>query len=164
MFIKPQIKIENYFLVWDNKSLGINSRGHVNSLTKSRTVKESDSLKIFIRDTIPALEFIMNMFKMDSKNSAFLKKTVIGKGKFSVLHKFNENVSFILQTDSVGQTILYREEKLYLDNFNQIPLSADIDDLGNDNDLLNNNRYNIIIKWKLGELLFDRSNTTSTLN
>lgn len=153
-FIKPPINIDNYFLLWDKKSLGINSSSSNSNITTGSR-GETNSLKIFIRNTIPALEFIMNLFKIDSKNSTLLKKIIIDKGKFSVVYKFNEQVSFILQIDNIGQTILYREEKICIDKYDQMHLQSDINNINNNKELLNIN-YNIIIKWKLGELLFNR--------
>lgn len=150
--VKPEIIFGNYFFMWDKKSLGLYS----NEIVK---------FKKFLKDMIPYLETMMKMLDRDyssisasSKNDT-LKKMIFDKGQLSLTYKYNSCITFILNIDSSGSTTFFREERILI----------------NDDDIYNKikNRYNskdmmllnklkefdnmVYVKWKLGDLLFNRS-------
>jgi hypothetical protein len=146
--VKPDINFGNYFFKWDEKSLGLYS-------------DEILKFKIFIKNMIPYLETLMKMFdtstsikKIDTSKTKILHDKV----QFSISDKYNSYIIFTLNIDNTGSTILFREERILINdelyNKMQIQYGAKnlilLDKLKNFNDILS-------VKWKLGDLLFNRS-------
>ena len=147
--IKPDIVFGNYFFLWDKKSLGLYS----NELVK---------FKNFIKNVIPYLETMMKIIDNSSstlspKNDP-IKKMIFDKGKFSISDKYNSHIFFILNIDISGSTTFCREERLLINDeiYNKMKIqygSKDVILL----DKLKEFDNIVSIKWKLGDLLFDRS-------
>jgi hypothetical protein len=89
------------------------------------------------------------------KNGA-LKKTVFDRAQFCISGKYNSHTMFILNIDNFGSTLLFREERIRFSEelhgkmqINYGPGLVLLDKLkGFDN--------RVSVKWKLGELLFNR--------
>ncbi len=148
---KPEILFGNYFFVWDENSPGLYSN-------------EIGKFKIFIKNMIPYLEMIMmklidinnvNSFRGDSSVhlKSDIKRMIIDKGKFTISSKYDNQVFFVLNIDKEGDTTFFREEKI-LFNENMY----DTFELKNNSFLnkLKDGNTNLSLKWKLGNLLFDR--------
>jgi hypothetical protein len=143
--VKPDISFGNYFLRWDDGSIGLYS----NEVLK---------FKSFVRSMIPNLEPIMKMINSVSgpKNDP-VRRTVTDKGQFSVTGKYNGRISFILNVDTGGSTVLFREERILIDDglLEEMRLHYGSKGLA----LFNNLKHmdNIVsVKWKIGDLLFNR--------
>src|SRR5215210_3846885 len=89
--IKPDIVFENYFFVWDDKSLGLYS----NEIVK---------FKNFIKNMIPHLETMMKVLDISSSTLSAkddpAKKMIFNKGKLSITDKYNNHIYFILNIDN----------------------------------------------------------------
>lgn len=163
--LKPTVKIGNYFFVWNEDSPGIYSN-------------EIDSFNNFIKKMIPYLEECMNVFKgnnetdKDNDNDRSsgnggvgrggaggkgikFQKMLIDKGRICISEKYNNKISFVLNVDNIGTTIFSREEHvLFVENIttaNDLRLVESQRKWESDDD-----QKSVILKWKLGELLFDR--------
>ena len=91
-----------------------------------------------------------------------LKKEIIERGQFSISYKHNSKIKFILYMDINGSVIFYREEKILMDNkiYNKINmqhLNKDVERLNETGDL-----WSVTLKWKIGDLLFNRNEISST--
>ena|SRR5918993_1055047 len=142
--IKPDISFGNYFLEWDEKSLGLYS----NEVLKLRT---------FIKNMIPHLETMMGMINVSRpKNDPFAK--VIGdRGQFSISDRYNSRIVFILNIDTGGSTVLFREERVIIKDelLEKLQLRYDSKDSVLLRKLMDINNV-VSIKWKIGYLLFNR--------
>ncbi len=145
---KPKIEFGHYFFSWEAKSYGLYST-------------ESDRFRSFIKKTLPYLENTMNMLNEAKKNES--SNMVINRGKLCLLEKCNGTTKFILEIDSWGSAVFYREEV--------VTISGKILDDPGDNNYSSNKisttsvdakeretsrNHEICIGWKLGELLFRR--------
>ncbi len=150
LLIKPEMVFGNYFFVWDKNSPGLYSN-------------EIGKFKIFIKNMIPYLEIIMvkmiDFVEINDFNrnpNIHLKgdiiRMIIEKGRFSLSSKYDARIFFVLNIDKEGDTTFFREEKI-LFNENMYDM------FGPNNSFLNKLQVcntNLSLKWKLGNLLFDR--------
>ncbi len=142
--IKPDISFGNYFLKWDEDSIGLYS----NEILK---------FKSFIKNMIPNVEPIMKMINISRpKNDAF-RKVINDKGQFSISDKYNGRIFFILNIDTGGSTVLFREERVLINDelLEKMRLHYDSKDLALFNKLKDINNV-VSVKWKIGVLLFNR--------
>jgi hypothetical protein len=142
--VKPETTFGNYFFKWDDRSLGIYS---------DETIK----FKGFIRNMIPHLEPLMQAIDaLHPKNEA-LKKMLCDKAQFSISDKYKSHIVFILNIDNHGSTVFFREELIKvgdeLHNKMQINYGSDLILLSK----LKGFDNRVSVKWKLGELLFNRA-------
>jgi hypothetical protein len=147
--VKPSIVLGNYFLTWHEKSLGLYS----NEVVK---------FKNFLKSMIPYLENMMKIIDgsssiLSAKNDP-LKKVLFDKGRLSITDKYNSHIFFILNIDNTGSTALFREECLLIND----EICEKMENrYGSANVILLNKLKefdNIVsVKWKLGDLLFDRA-------
>ena len=148
--IKPTIVFGNYFLIWHEKSLGLYSN-------------EVIKFKNFIKNTIPYLETMMKIFdgsssSLSTKNDP-VKKVIFDKGRFSFTDKYNNQIFFILNMDNNGSTTLFREERLLINDeiYEKIKIQIGSKDIMMLLNKLKEFDNMVSIKWKLGDLLFDRT-------
>ncbi len=146
--IKPDIVFGNYFFKWEEKSLGLYS-------------DEILKFKNFIKNTIPYLETLMNILdtSTDSKKIDSLKiKVLIDKGNFSLVERYNSYITFILNISNNGSTIFFREERIFINNelYDKMKIQYNTKDLILLDKLKDFNDV-VSVKWKLGELLFNRT-------
>ncbi|MDQ6722844.1 MAG: hypothetical protein M3Z01_01075 [Thermoproteota archaeon] len=147
--IKPDMVFGNYFFKWDDKSLGLYS----NEIIK---------FKNFIRNTIPSLESMMNIIDTSSSSlstkSDPVKKAIFDKAHFSISNKFNSYIIFILNVDNKGSTTFFREERILINDELYYKMK---NHYGSKEMMLLNKLKdfdNIVsVKWKLGDLLFNRT-------
>jgi hypothetical protein len=149
--VKPSIVLGNYFLTWHEKSLGLYS----NEVVK---------FKNFLKNMIPCLETMTKIINGGSSSSTLsakndpLKKVIFDKGRLSITDKYNNHIFFILNIDNNGSTALFREERLLINDEMYEKIK---NQYGSDNMILLNKLKefdNIVsVKWKLGDLLFDRT-------
>jgi hypothetical protein len=141
--VKPEIIFGNYFFKWDDRSLGVYS-------------DEVIKFKSFIKSMIPHLEPLMNAIgALHPKNEA-LKKTLLDRAQLSIGDKYNSHIMFILNIDNYGSSLFFREERIRFNDelhgkmkINYDPGLVLLEKLkGFDN--------RVSVKWKLGELLFNR--------
>lgn len=163
--LKPTVKFGNYFFAWNESSPGIYSN-------------EIDCFKNFIKKMMPYLEACMNVFSVNNDNDKDtdkgddrssgdggggrvrrggikFKKMLIDKGRICISEKYNNKISFVLNVDNIGTSIFSREEHvLFVENittaddlrlFESQHKWESVDD-----------QKSVIIKWIIGELLFDR--------
>lgn len=147
--IKPTIVIGNYFLMWHEKSLGLYSN-------------EVIKFKNFIKNMIPYLETMMKIIDGSSSLSAKndpVKKVIFDKGRFTLTDKYNNQIFFILNIDNNGSTTLFREERLLINDkiYEKIKIQYGSKDIMILLNKLKEFDNMVSIKWKLGDLLFDRS-------
>jgi hypothetical protein len=141
--VKPEVAFGNYFFRWDDRSLGLYS-------------DEVTKFKSFIKDMIPHLEPLMKAIETLRPKNGHLKKTVFDRALFSISGKYNSHTVFVLNIDNFGSTLFFREERIRFNDelhgkmrINYEPGLILLDKLkGFDN--------KVSVKWKLGELLFDR--------
>jgi len=154
--IKPEIMFGNYFFLWDEKSLGLYS----NEIVK---------FKNFIKNVIPYLETMMKIidnyyYSSSSSSSSSLKNDTVKKmiydkkGQFSLTDKYNSYITFILNIDNVGSTTFFREERILIND----EIYHKMENQYNSKDMILLDKLkdldNIVsVKWKLGDLLFNRS-------
>jgi hypothetical protein len=150
--VKPEITFGYYFFEWGEKSLGLYS----NELAK---------FKNFIKKVIPYLETMMKIIdnysssssSSSSKTDTIKKMMFDKKGQFSLTDKYNSYITFILNIDNGGSTIFFREERILIND----ELYNKVKNLYNSKDIILLDKLkdldNIVsVKWKLGDLLFDR--------
>lgn len=149
--IKPDIVFGNYFFKWDDKSLGLYS----NEIIK---------FKNFIKNMIPYLETMMNIIESSSSSPSLsikndpMKKTIFDKAHFSISDKYNSCIVFILNIDSRGSTTFFREERILIND--ELYYKMKIHYGSKEMMLLNKLKDfdNVVsVKWKLGDLLFNRT-------
>ncbi len=142
--IKPDISFGNYFLKWDEKSPGLYSN-------------EIFKLKNFIKNMIPFLEPMMRIIDNSTPKKDPLRKVVCDKGQFAIADKYNSRITFILNMDINGSTSLFREERVLINNelFKKLQDYCDFKDLVLFTKLKDINNI-ISVKWKIGDLLFNR--------
>ncbi len=142
--IKPDISFGNYFLEWDEKSLGLYS----NELLKLRT---------FIKNMIPNLEAMMRIINVSRQKNDSFTKAIGDKGQFSISDRYNSRIIFILNIDTYGSTALFREERVLINDelFEKLQLHYDSKDSVLISKLKDINNV-VSIKWKIGHLLFNR--------
>ncbi len=149
--MKPDIVFGNYFFVWHEKSLGLYS-------------KEITKFKHFIKKLIPYLETMMKI--IDSSSSSTLhskndpmKKKIFDKGQFCLSDNYNNHIFFILNIDNDGSTTFFREERLLINDelYNKMKIEYDSTDIMILLNKLKEFDNMVSIKWKLGDLLFDRA-------
>ena len=95
---------------------------------------------------------------LSAKNDP-VKRVIFDKGRLSLTDKYNNQIFFILNIDNNGSTTLFREERLLINDkmYEKIKIQYGSKDIMI---LLNKLKEfdNIVsIKWKLGDLLFDRT-------
>src|SRR5678815_1489702 len=128
----------------DDRSLGLYS-------------DEVKKFKGFAKNMIPNLEPLMNTIgALHPKNDA-LKKTLCGRAQFSMVDKYNNRTMFILNIDNHGSSVFFREELIrFSDEMHgkmQIKCGPGLVLL----DKLRGFDNRVSVKWKLGELLFNRA-------
>ena len=148
LLVKPEIVFGNYFFIWDVNSPGLYSN-------------EIGKFKIFIKNMIPYLEMIMKQMinlagttgsRGNSNLKNDIKKVISEKGNYTLSSKYDNHIFFILNIDKEGHTTFFREEKILFDEniYNMF---------GPNNSFLNKlqeGNTNLSLKWKLGNLMFDR--------
>ena len=142
--VKPDISFGNYFLKWDEDSVGLYS----NEILK---------FKSFIKNIIPNLEPIMKMISTSRpKNDPFVK-VINDRGQFSISDKYNGRIFFILNIDTVVSTVLFREERVLINDelLEKLQLRYDSKGLALYNKLKDISNI-VSVKWKIGNLLFNR--------
>lgn len=113
---------------------------------------------------IPLLEYYMNILKFGYKNNSQKNRLRDKKHNICIIEKYSVNVSFIMFIDSAGSTVFYREEK-FRAKFKQFENLEEDKDHGSfvlqtpNNKMTNHNI--VLLKWFLGELLFDRLKTNN---
>jgi hypothetical protein len=151
--VKPEISFGNYFFRWDEKSLGIYS-------------DEISDFKNFIKKMIPNLESMMriiNISKNVKEKDGQLKGEILERGQFSISNKQNSNIKFILYMDINGSAIFYREEKIIMENKKHNKNNMQLPQ--NDEEKSNVKEFKLVaVNWKLGDLLFNRSETNKIRN
>ena len=142
--VKPDISFGNYFLEWDEESIGLYS----NEILK---------FKSFIKNMIPNLEPIMKMINIPRPKNDPFRKVINDRGQFSISDKYNGRISFILNIDTVGSTVLFREERVLINDelLEKLQLHYDSKGLALFNKLKDINNV-VSVKWKIGNLLFNR--------
>jgi len=141
--VKPEIIFGNYFFKWDDRSLGLYS-------------DEVTKFKSFIKSMIPHLEPLMNAIGAIHPNNEALKKILLDRAQLSIGDKYNSHIMFILNIDNYGSSLFFREEQIRFNDelhgkmkINYGPGLVLLEKLkGFDN--------RVSVKWKLGELLFNR--------
>ncbi len=142
--VKPDISFGNYFLKWDEDSIGLYS----NEILK---------FKSFIKNMIPNLEPIMKMINISRPKNDPFRKVINDRGQFSISDKYNGRIFFILNIDTGGSTVLFREERVLINDelLEKLQLHCDskgftlLSKLKDINDVVS-------VKWKIGDLLFNR--------
>jgi hypothetical protein len=142
--VKPDISFGNYFLEWDEDSIGLYS----NEILK---------FKSFIKNMIPNLEPIMKMINISRPKNDPFGKVINDRGQFSISDKYNGRIFFILNIDTVGSTVLFREERVLINDelLEKLQLHYDSKGLALFNKLKDINNV-VSVKWKIGNLLFNR--------
>jgi hypothetical protein len=86
-----------------------------------------------------------------------LAKVVGDKGVFSVSDRYNSQIFFILSIDAFGSTVLFREERMLINDetFEKLRLRYEAKDSVLFSKLKGINNV-VSIKWKIGHLLFNR--------
>ena len=142
--VKPDISFGNYFLKWDEDSVGLYS----NEILK---------FKSFIKNMIPNLEPIMKMISISRPKNDPFRKVINDRGQFSISEKYNGRIFFILNTDTVGSTVLFREERVLINDelLEKLQLHYDSQGLALYNKLKDISNV-VSVKWKIGNLLFNR--------
>jgi hypothetical protein len=145
--VKPEIIFGNYFFMWNEKSRGLYS----NEIVK---------FKNFIKNMIPYLETMMKIIdnsSLYSKNDT-VKKMIFDNWQFSLSSKYSSCINFILNIDKEGSTTFFREEWILINDemYNKLKSQYNPKDIM----LLDKLKEldNVVsVKWKLGDLLFDRN-------
>ncbi len=143
--VKPDISFGNYFLEWDEKSLGLYSN-------------ETFKFKTFIKNIIPGLGPIMKIINISrTKNNNPSIKVISDKGQFSIAHKCNNRIVFVLNIDADGVTGLFREERIFIDGglFEKLKHQYESKDSVLLDKLKDINNV-VSVKWKIGNLMFNR--------
>ena len=87
-----------------------------------------------------------------------MKKTISDKAHFSISDKYNSYIIFILNIDSRGSTTFFREERILIND--ELYYKMKIHYGSKEMMLLNKLKDfdNVVsVKWKLGDLLFNRT-------
>ena len=142
--VKPDISFGSYFLKWDEDSVGL----YPNEILK---------FKSFIKNMIPNLESIMKMINISRPKNDPFRKVINDRGQFSISDKYNGRIFFILNIDTVGSTVLFREELVSINDelLEKMRLHYDSKGLALFNKLKDINNV-VSVKWKIGDLLFNR--------
>jgi hypothetical protein len=141
--VKPEVTFGNYFFRWDDRSLGLYS-------------DEVAKFKSFIKSMVPHLEPLMNAIDALHPKNGALKKTLLDRAQLSIGHKHNSHIMFILNIDNYGSSMFFREEQIKFNDelhgkmqINHGPGLVLLEKLKGFDD-------RVSVKWKLGELLFNR--------
>jgi hypothetical protein len=141
-FMKPMIEIGNYYLKWEDASYGVQ-------------LKEVPEIKEFIKNAIPIFDSsykLLNSLERSEykhKEKHRFRKLLSPQIHLSQRNK-NHIIGYELYMKFDGSTFIYRVEKIEtikIDNNNPI------------NEVRpekNQTKSTVFIKWKLGELLFNR--------
>lgn len=142
--VKPDISFGNYFLKWDEDSVGL----YPNEILK---------FKSFVKNMIPNLEPIMKMINISRPKNDPFRKVINDRGQFSISGKCNARIFFVLNIDAVGSTVLFREERVLINDelLEKLQLHYDSKGLALLNKLKDINNV-VSVKWKIGSLLFNR--------
>ena len=142
--IKPDISFGSYFLEWHEKSLGL----YPNEILKFKT---------FVKRTIPYLEPMMKIIDIPRPNKDPFRKVITDKGRLSISDKYNGHITFILNIDASGSTVLFREEQVLIndESFEKLQVHYDSEDLVLFNKLKDIDNA-VSVKWIIGNLLFNR--------
>jgi hypothetical protein len=146
--IKPDVSFGSYFLEWDEKSLGLYS----NEILRFKT---------FVKNLIPFLEQIMKTIEIPRlKKHDGLRKIMGDKGHITIVDKYDDRIVFVLNVDTDGSTALFREERISINNELFEKLQAHYDYDGCNLSVLLEKLQDISdvvsVKWKIGDLLFNR--------
>ena len=106
---------------------------------------------------IPNLEPIMKMINMSRPKNDSFRKVINDRGQFSISDKYNGQIFFILNIDTVGSTVLYREERVLINDelLEELQLHYDSKGIALFAKLKDINNV-VSVKWKIGDLLFNR--------
>ena len=141
-FIKPMIEIGNYYLKWEDASYGVQ-------------LKEVPEIKEFIKNAIPIFDSsykLLNSLERSEykhKEKHRFRKLLSPQIHLSQRNK-NHIIGYELYMKFDGSTFIYRVEKIEtikIDNNNPI------NEVRPEKD---QTKSTVFIKWKLGELLFNR--------
>jgi hypothetical protein len=141
-FIKPMIEIGNYYLKWEDASYGVQ-------------LKEVPEIKEFIKNAIPIFDSsykLLNSLERSEykhKEKHRFRKLLSPQIHLSQRNK-NHIIGYELYMKFNGSTFIYRVEKIEtikIDNNNPI------NEVRPEKD---QTKSTVFIKWKLGELLFNR--------
>jgi hypothetical protein len=141
-FIKPMIEIGNYYLKWEDASYGVQ-------------LKEVPEIKEFTKNAIPIFDSsykLLNSLERSEykhKEKHRFRKLLSPQIHLSQRNK-NHIIGYELYMKFDGSTFIYRVEKIEtikIDNNNPI------NEVRPEKD---QTKSTVFIKWKLGELLFNR--------
>jgi hypothetical protein len=141
-FMKPMIEIGNYYLKWEDASYGVQ-------------LKEVPEIKEFIKNAIPIFDSsykLLNSLERSEykhKEKHRFRKLLSPQIHLSQRNK-NHIIGYELYMKFDGSTFIYRVEKIEtikIDNNNPI------NEVRPEKD---QTKSTVFIKWKLGELLFNR--------
>jgi hypothetical protein len=141
-FMKPMIEIGNYYLKWEDASYGVQ-------------LKEVPEIKEFIKNAIPIFDSsykLLNSLERSEykhKEKHRFRKLLSPQIHLSQRNK-NHIIGYELYMKFDGSTFIYRVEKIEtikIDNNNLI------NEVRPEKD---QTKSTVFIKWKLGELLFNR--------
>ena len=149
---KPEIRFGNYFFQWsENAKSGL-------------AIDEINSFRNFVKKLIPFLEQYMILLQDKSKTSQN-SNSYHEKKKIFLEERHNRFISFLLFVDIEGKTIFYRQEKCELiddaefaeEDNNSLPSARKQLATNVDQSSRQSKNCSVEIKWRLGELLFDRT-------
>ena len=141
-FIKPMIEIGNYYLKWEDASYGVQ-------------LKEVPEIKEFIKNAIPIFDSSYKLLNsLERSEYKHKEKHRFRKLLSPQIHLSQRNKNYIIGYELYmkfdGSTFIYRVEKIEtikIDNNNPI------NEVRPEKD---QTKSTVFIKWKLGELLFNR--------
>ena len=139
-FIKPMIEIGNYYLKWDDASYGVQ-------------LKEVPEIKEFIKNAIPIFDLsyeLLNSIERSEhkhKEKRRFRKLLSPQIHLSQKNK-NHIIGYELYMKFDGSTFIYRVEEIETIKINNL-----INKVHPKKDHI---KSTVFIKWKLGELLFNR--------
>jgi hypothetical protein len=141
-FIKPMIEIGNYYLKWEDASYGVQ-------------LKEVPEIKEFIKNAIPIFDSSYKLLNsLERSEYKYKEKHRFRKLLSPQIHLSQRNKNHIIGYELYmkfdGSTFIYRVEKIEtikIDNNNPI------NEVRPEKD---QTKSTVFIKWKLGELLFNR--------
>jgi len=141
-FMKPMIEIGNYYLKWEDASYGVQ-------------LKEVPEIKEFIKNAIPIFDSSYKLLNsLERSEYKHKEKHRFRKLLSPQIHLSQRNKNYIIGYELYmkfdGSTFIYRVEKIEtikIDNNNPI------NEVRPEKD---QTKSTVFIKWKLGELLFNR--------
>lgn len=136
---KPKIEIGNYYLNWNDKSLGIHQR-------------EISELKTFLKNAITYFAIIFEVLNNFRRTKSFQKQQL--SREFNPLvrilhHNRRFKISYDLYMASDGSTFIDRLERIEINKVHGLTKGNGINESQYSKSILH-------LKWSLGELLFNR--------